>query len=358
MSQSVLELLQREGGSYVKICAPMVRYSKLNFRQLVRKHGVDLCFTPMIIADSFIKSAKARNNEFSTCEEDTPLVVQFASNNHQDFIQATQYVAPYCSGVDLNCGCPQRWAIKEGYGCALLSEPEVMFSCVRELRNVVSNEFSVSVKVRLLSSVEKTVAMCQQLEKCGVSFVTVHARTAAQKHEPIDIEALKILKENLQIPIIANGDVFNLTDGESLYKKTRCNGIMSARGLLKNPALFSGVNRTPVSCVEEWISMKHNHFMTFLHHLVFMCDKLLSSQEKNQLNSLRSGVEILNFIEAKFNVNSSCRSHFVNLNKGSKYEEENDGKFFQEELSNAKKEVAADKGDFLDNLDNCFNIYE
>lgn len=357
MSQSVVELLQSED-TYVKVCAPMVRYSKLNFRQLVRNHGVEVCFTPMIIADSFVKSSKARNNEFSTCAEDTPLVVQFASNNHQDFVHATQYVAPHCSGVDLNCGCPQRWAIKDGYGCALLSKPEVMFSCVRELRNVVSSDFSVSVKVRLLSSVEKTVAMCQQLEKCGVSFVTVHARTAAQKHEPIDIDALRILKENLHIPIIANGDVFSLSDADGLYQNTKCNGVMSARGLLKNPALFCGANRTSVSCIEDWISMKHNHFMTFLHHLVFMCDKLLSSQEKDQLNSVKSGIEILDFVEAKFSVSSSCRSHFINLNKGSKYQEENEGKFFQEEMSNVKKEVAKDTEDFLDNLDNCFNIYQ
>ena len=42
----------------VKICAPMVRYSKLAFRRLVRKYGADLCFTPMIVADAFIKSVK------------------------------------------------------------------------------------------------------------------------------------------------------------------------------------------------------------------------------------------------------------------------------------------------------------
>ncbi|KAI5710789.1 hypothetical protein M8J76_000335 [Diaphorina citri] len=356
MSQSVLDLLEN-GNGYVKVCAPMVRYSKLNFRQLVRSHNVDLCFTPMIIADSFIKSSKARNNEFSTSPEDTPLVVQFASNNHEDFVQATQYVAPHCNGVDLNCGCPQRWAIKEGYGCALLSKPETMFSCVRELRNTIpSNDFTVSVKVRLLGSIEKTIHLCRQLEKCGVSFITVHARTAAQKHEPIDAKALRILKDHVSIPIIANGDVFSLRDADRLYESTKCNGVMAARGLLKNPGLFSGANRTPMSCIEEWVSMKHNHFMTFLHHLVFMCDKLLSSQEKDQLNSLYSGVEILDFIENKFHVQSSCRSHFVNLNKGSKYEEESEGKFFQEEMSSVKKQVAKELTE--DILDNCFNIYE
>ncbi|XP_026682827.1 uncharacterized protein LOC113469377 [Diaphorina citri] len=131
---------------------------------------------------------------------------------------------------------------------------------------------------------------------------------------------------------------------------------MAARGLLKNPGLFSGANRTPMSCIEEWVSMKHNHFMTFLHHLVFMCDKLLSSQEKDQLNSLYSGVEILDFIENKFHVQSPCRSHFVNLNKGSKYEEESEGKFFQEEMSSVKKQVAKDLME--DILDNCLSSQE
>uniref|UniRef100_A0A8D8Z6F5 tRNA-dihydrouridine(20a/20b) synthase [NAD(P)+] n=1 Tax=Cacopsylla melanoneura TaxID=428564 RepID=A0A8D8Z6F5_9HEMI len=357
MAQTVLDLLQTEG-TYAKVCAPMVRYSKLNFRQLVRSYDVDLCFTPMIIADSFIKSSKARNNEFSTNSQDTPLIVQFASNNHEDFVNATQYVVPHADGVDLNCGCPQRWAIKDGYGCALLSKPEVMFSCVRQLRNnVQSNDFTVSVKVRLLSDIEKTISLCQQLEKCGVSFVTVHARTATQKHEPIDVQALRILKENLHVPIIANGDVRSLADADKLYEETLCNGVMSARGLLKNPALFSGAHVTPTSCIEDWICMKHNHFMTFLHHLVFMCDKLLTSQEKDHLNSLSTGLEILDFLEDKFNIQSSCRSYFVNLNKGSKCEEETEGKFFQEEMSAVKKQVIQEDHT-EDFLDNCFDIYQ
>ncbi|KAG7157502.1 tRNA-dihydrouridine(20a/20b) synthase [NAD(P)+]-like 3 [Homarus americanus] len=75
---------------------PMVRYSKLAFRSLVRKYECDLCFTPMIISDCFIQSIRARHSDFTTCKEDALLVVQFSN---------------YCDGVDLNCGCPQRWAM-------------------------------------------------------------------------------------------------------------------------------------------------------------------------------------------------------------------------------------------------------
>jgi tRNA-dihydrouridine synthase 4 len=61
---NVMELFENK--EIVKICAPMVRYSKLQFRNLVKTYNCDLCYTPMILADSFCKSAKARNNEFTT----------------------------------------------------------------------------------------------------------------------------------------------------------------------------------------------------------------------------------------------------------------------------------------------------
>ena len=57
-----------EKGTPVRICAPMVRYSKLAFRNLVRLYDCDLAFSPMILADSFYQSQKARDNEFTTNE--------------------------------------------------------------------------------------------------------------------------------------------------------------------------------------------------------------------------------------------------------------------------------------------------
>ena len=98
-----LENLKDENG-VVKICAPMVRYSKLPFRLLVRKYGCDLAFTPMIMAESFANSQKARENEFSTSDNDTPLIVQFASNTIDQFVEAAKLVSNHCNGVDLNCG--------------------------------------------------------------------------------------------------------------------------------------------------------------------------------------------------------------------------------------------------------------
>uniref|UniRef100_A0A182SH63 DUS-like FMN-binding domain-containing protein n=1 Tax=Anopheles maculatus TaxID=74869 RepID=A0A182SH63_9DIPT len=216
-----------ERDTFLKICAPMVRYSKLEFRSLVRTYGTDLAFTSMIMADSFCKSEKARLNEFTTNKDDTPLIAQFAANNTIDFLSASEMVYPYVDGVDLNCGCPQRWAMAEGYGSALLKTPELIADMLGTVRRNMPSSFSVSVKVRLLSSTNqtRTIDMCRQLEATGITFLTVHGRTAPEMTKvPVHRDALQEIKQSIHIPMVANGDIFTLDDAERMYAETKCDG--------------------------------------------------------------------------------------------------------------------------------------
>nr|XP_021201008.2 tRNA-dihydrouridine(20a/20b) synthase [NAD(P)+]-like [Helicoverpa armigera] len=302
---NVVDLFDEARGnrSYVKVCAPMVRYSKVQFRTLVKNYGVDLCFSPMILADSFCQNSKARYNEFATTVSDSPLIVQFAANNRDDFVDASKLVYEYADGVDLNCGCPQKWAMKDGYGCALLSKPEVIHDLVRGIRNNLPNSFSVSVKIRILKELNRTIEMCQQLEKCGVSFLTVHGRTPTQKSgDKVNAAALRDVVDSVKIPIIANGGIKTLDDADNLHEQVKCSGIMAASGLLTNPALFSGATRTPLSCVKMWMDMKDKEsdkitFQCYHHHLVFMLEKVLTKQEKQVFNHLKSFESVDMFLQ-------------------------------------------------------------
>ncbi|KAF7414145.1 hypothetical protein HZH68_002634 [Vespula germanica] len=306
MTVDIVELLKEP--RIIKICAPMVRYSKLPFRMLVRRYECDICFTPMIVANSFVKSAKARDSEFSTIEEDTPLIAQFAANNVADFSNAAEIIAPYCDGVDLNSGCPQRWAINEGYGVDMLKHPELVKDIVSQVRNRVSHPFTVSVKIRVLKDIRRTVDFCQTLEKAGASFLTVHARTPEMRYEPIHLDDLKIVRDSVQLPLIANGDVKNLENAQKLYEATNCQGVMSARGILANPALFSGYTTTPLSCIQDWIDITariDTHFLCFHHHLVFMTEKILSKKDRVYLNSLKTRQSVLEFLGNHFDITPS-----------------------------------------------------
>lgn len=129
----------------------MFNLKRLQFRELIRKYDCDLAYTPMIMSDSFVRSQKARDNEFTTNDNDRPLIVQFAANNSNDFATSAQFVQNCADGVELNCGCPQRWAIQEGVGAGLIDKNELVCEMVKEARRRLNYDknFTVAVKIRL-----------------------------------------------------------------------------------------------------------------------------------------------------------------------------------------------------------------
>ncbi|XP_063350351.1 uncharacterized protein LOC134641746 isoform X2 [Pelmatolapia mariae] len=221
---SVMDMFEK--GKVLKICAPMVRYSKLAFRSLVRKYNCDICFTPMIVAADFLRSIKARDSEFTTNERDRPLIVQFAAHDAQSLADAACAVAPFSDGVDLNCGCPQRWAMSAGYGACLINKPDLVKDMVRHVRNQVDNpNYTASIKIRIHKDLRQTVDLCQKAESAGVSWITVHGRTTEERHQPVHYDAIKTIKDSVSVPVIANGDIKYLRDVESTHELTGVDGM-------------------------------------------------------------------------------------------------------------------------------------
>lgn len=56
--------------------------------------------------------------------------------------------------MDLNCGCPQRWAKAQGIGCVMLENPQIIYDVVRQCRNHINKPFTVSVKMRILPNLK------------------------------------------------------------------------------------------------------------------------------------------------------------------------------------------------------------
>lgn len=143
------------------VSAPMVRYSKLAFRQTITHYGVDLAYTPMILAKEFNRSHYARDSDFTLPPLPTsvPTIVQLGASSPVEFARTTSMLMPYCSGVDLNCGCPQSWACAESIGAALMEKPELVCEIVRAARKVIREEGwegrrTMSVKIRIHKDLE------------------------------------------------------------------------------------------------------------------------------------------------------------------------------------------------------------
>eukprot|EP00698_Gefionella_okellyi_P024415 TRINITY_DN859_c1_g2_i1.p1 TRINITY_DN859_c1_g2~~TRINITY_DN859_c1_g2_i1.p1 ORF type:complete len:319 (-),score=57.35 TRINITY_DN859_c1_g2_i1:449-1405(-) len=285
----------------VRICAPMVRYSKLPFRLLVKKYGCDIGFTPMTVAESFNRSQASRDLDFTTVPEERPMIVQFAANSAFELAAAAQKVAKVCDGVDINCGCPQSWAMQTGYGSALIQRPELVADMVRQTRAQAG--IPCSVKIRLNYDLRKTVDLMQQVEHMGVAFITIHGRTPRDRSStPAKPHHVRTVKDCVGCPVVWNGDVFSDADVRRFHAATGVNGVMVARGLLENPALFAGYERTPRQCVLDYLDIAlglGTPFNQLHHHLAFMMYPNITRQEKQQFAQLQSTAGIIDLLQSQ-----------------------------------------------------------
>ena len=293
----------------------MVRYSKLPFRLLIREYNMDVLLTPMILAHEFIRSQIARDSDFTTCPlerqpvaDSSPrvLIAQFASSEVTEFARAAELISGWVDGVDLNCGCPQSWAMKDGIGYSLMEKPELVAEMVRAARSVLPSDKSVSCKIRIHKELNQTIQWVRIVENAGVDYITVHGRTRSQRsNTPPDYDAIRTIKKHATVPVVANGDTYTLADVKKIAELTGVDGVMAARGILENPALFKRYDVTPSGCVRKFVEHAVRcpiPFPLVLHHISEMTGGMpgMMKKERKRLMECRDLVDLIDYVEDKW----------------------------------------------------------
>jgi len=83
--------------------------------------------------------------------------------------------------------------------------------------------------------------MCQKVERAGVSWLTVHGRTAAQRCVPVDTDAIRVIKDSVSVPVVANGDICSIEDAAQVHKNTNVNGMLDILYVYVNSTCISSV---------------------------------------------------------------------------------------------------------------------
>jgi tRNA-dihydrouridine synthase C len=150
------------------------------------------------------------------------------------------------AGIDLNFGCPAKSVNRHRGGAVLLDEPELLHRIVTAVRRAVPPAITVSAKMRLGFEDDTRMLDCAlAIEAAGANELAVHARTKAHGYRPPAYwEHIATLRQHVRLPLIANGDIWNVADAARCMQVTGCSALMLGRGMVRRPGLARAIGRT------------------------------------------------------------------------------------------------------------------
>ena len=143
------------------------------------------------------------------------------------------------AGIDLNFGCPANVVNRHGGGAALLKEPETIHAIVTAVRRAVPAHMPVSAKMRLGYLDDSRAVECAlAISEGGADEMVVHARTKAQAYRPPAYwERIADIRAAVNIPVVANGEIWTVGDARRCREVSGCNMLMIGRGAVVDPGL-------------------------------------------------------------------------------------------------------------------------
>jgi tRNA-dihydrouridine synthase B len=222
--------------------SPLAGYTNLPFRRIVRElGGLGLGTTDLVNARGLIDGSIKTNQLTETCPEDAPFAVQIFGNVRQVMAEAAQLLESRgVPSIDINMGCPVQRITKGGAGASMMCETDNTLGLVQTVVEAV--KIPVTVKMRLGWDETKITApfFAREFEQLGVAAIAIHGRTRAQGFTgTVDRTGIRQVVESVsQIPVIANGDIRNVTDAIRMFAETGCVAISIGRGALANPWIF------------------------------------------------------------------------------------------------------------------------
>ena len=213
---------------------------------LTRVGGYDLCVTEFV---RVVEAKLPKKVYYRLCPElkhgaktpsGVPVRVQLLGQHPQWLAENAQQAIELGSpGVDLNFGCPAKTVNKSKGGAVLLQTPDILYAIVKAVREAVPSELPVTAKMRL-GFEDKSLALenAAALEAAGVSEIAIHARTKAEGYKPPAYwDWIAKVREHVDTPIIANGEIWSAADAQRCQQQSHCTNIMLGRGALALPNL-------------------------------------------------------------------------------------------------------------------------
>ncbi len=224
--------------------APMAGVTDWAYRTVCAQLGAGVTVTEMVSSRALVyqdkKSRKLlRKNEGSICG------AQIFGNDPEIMAEGARLALEIsgCDFIDINMGCPMPKIANSGDGCGLMRTPELAGDIVKAVAKAVDVPVTVKCRLGWDKGNINVLDFTKRMEDNGAAMVAVHGRTRSMLYSGVaDWDMIHKAKEQLSIPVIANGDITGGETAVKCLKRTGADGIMIGRSVFGDPWVFEEIS--------------------------------------------------------------------------------------------------------------------
>jgi nifR3 family TIM-barrel protein len=224
--------------------APLAGITNLPLRLMARQAGCALVCSEMVSACGLVYGSEKTAALMDSAPEEKPLSIQIFGSDWAIMAEAASRVqAAGADVVDINFGCSVRKILKSGSGSALMREPQKAGRLIKAVRQAVTIPLTIKMRSGWDATGDEALRLAHIAQDNGVDAVTLHPRTARQGFGGrADWTLIGKIKQQLQIPMIGNGDIETAADAVAMMDQTGCDAVMVGRAAVGNPLLFAQIS--------------------------------------------------------------------------------------------------------------------
>ena len=260
--------------------APIAGFSEVGFRHMCAKYGAGLTYTELVSAKGLCYGNKGSEELLAREDYSTPCAVQLFGSDPEFMYKAAKddRLARF-EIVDINMGCPVKKVFNNGDGSALMKNPAQITEIVQAVREGAKRPVTVKMRAGVESGKPLAVECALAAQKGGASAVCIHPRYREQFYSgEADHLITKSVKESLDIPVIANGDIVDAASLDRVATLTHADGYMIGRGALGRPWIFAELTHK-----DAWHDVKADIYEHIAVLRKYMSDFTVANVMKLQL---------------------------------------------------------------------------
>ncbi len=225
------------------IVAPMAGITDLPFRRLCRSLGAGMAVSEMVSSDSTLCGNPKTLRRLMLEGEPAPLSVQIMGSDPKKMAAAARiHVEHGAQIIDINMGCPARKVCRVNAGSALLRDEPLVRQILESVVQAVDAPVTLKIRTGWDSEHRNGVTIARIAEQAGVQALTVHGRTRACGFSgEAEFDTVSQIKQEIRIPVIANGDIRTPERAKEVLEQTRVDGLMIGRAAQGRPWIFKEV---------------------------------------------------------------------------------------------------------------------